>query len=753
MSLSGISFGGLSSGLATDSIIERLVQLEAIPIQRLQQQQQQIRSKQSVYSQFRSALSSFAQAAGSMNVADAFNPVTAGSSKMDVAILTGTSSATAGTYNLQVSKLAQAQKVATAAKTDTTTALGLNAGTVVVNGKAVAVDQSDSLRTIAQKINALGVGVTASLIDGGQGNAYMTITSGQTGEANRIQLSDATGDVLSQLGMTSGAAGVRASTTNGAKSFTFASNSENLKTALGNVDGLGASSFSINGTSIAIDYSTDSVQGVADKINAANAGASATVSSSTKDGKTLYQLEITGTSGTPAFDDSNNVLQALGVLQKGYGNQLIAGQDAEFKLDNVSLKSATNTVTTAIPGATLTLVKGNETTPEASTLTLSRDTTAVKGKLKGFADAYNNLVGFIETNSSFDKESFRSGVLFGDTTAQQIEATMSTMLFNDIPGLTGQYKNLGAIGFKFDSGGKLTADDSMLNAAISADPEGVAALFRSTGAGSNDSIKYVSSTSTTKASGAGSYAVDVTQVATKGSVTSNMAQTTGNATGEKLTFSGGLFGATPYVLNIDVGSTLATTVDKINKDAKLKDLLSARIDSGKLVVESRRYGAGGSFSIMSNLAAAADNSGIGHGGGVTANGLDMTGTINGQAAVGVGQFLTANANTGDASGLQIQYTGSATGGIGSVSFRKGVGTQANDLVGSFTDAVNGLLTTSDKSMQSQIDGLEEKIKDLNERLTRKQDDLKLRFARMEEAIARVQSQGTSMSSFFSQSLK
>lgn len=747
MSLSGITFGGLSSGIDTESIISRLVQLEAIPIQRLQKQQQEIQQKQNVYGQFRSALSSFAQAAGSMNVADAFNPVTASSSKMDVAILVGSSAATAGTYNLQVSKLAQAQKVATAAKTDTTTALGLNAGTVVLNGKAVAVDQSDSLRTIAQKINALGVGVTASLIDGGQGNAYMTITSATTGEANRIQLSDANGDVLSQLGMTSGAAAIRSATTNGGKSFTFSTNSDNLQTMLG-ASGLGASSFSINGTTVSFDYSTDNLQNVADKINAANAGASASVVTSTKDGKTLYQLEITGTSGTPTFDDPNNALQTLGVLQKGYGNQLIAAQDATYKLDGVSLTSSSNTITTAIPGATLTLVKANETTPEASTLTLARDNSAIKSKIKSFSDAYNNLVGFIKNQSQFDKDSYSSGVLFGDTTAQQVEATMSTMLFNDVPGLTGNYKNLASIGFKFDSSGLLTADDATLNAAIAADPEAVGAVFRSTGAGSTDQIKYVSSTSTTKASGTSSYAVDVTQIATKGSVTSNLAQTSANTVSEKLTFSGGLFGSSPYVLNVDVGSTLATTVDKINKDAKLKELLSARIDGGKLVVESRRFGAGGSFSIASNIAAAADNSGIGYGGGVTVNGVDIAGTINGQAALGSGQFLTANADTGAASGLQIQYTGSTLGAVGSVGFRKGVGTQANDLVGSFTDAINGLLTTADKSMQSQIDGLKEKIDDLNERLTRKQDELKQRFARMEEAIAKVQSQGTNMSSFF-----
>ncbi|MGV3618306.1 MAG: flagellar filament capping protein FliD [Fimbriimonas sp.] len=746
MSLSGITFGGLSSGIDTESIISRLVQLEAIPIQRLETQQAQIQAKQSVYSQFRSRLSAFAQAAGSMNIADTFNPVTAGSTKMDVAILTGSSSATAGTYNLQVSKLAQAQKVATAAKTDTTTALGLTAGTIVVNGKALAVDQTDSLRTIAQKMNSLGAGVTASLIDGGTGNAYMTISSSATGEANRIQLADLTGDVLTQLGMTSGAATVRTPATNGAKSFTFTSTTDNLKTALGSPTG-GAATFSIDGTDVSVDLSTDTLQGVADKINGAGTGASATVVSSTKDGKTLYQLEITGTS-TPTFTDPDNVLQGLGILQKGYGNELVAAQDAEFKLDNVSLKNSTNVVTNAIPGATLTLVKANATTPETSVLTLSRDTNAIKGKIKAFADSYNDLVSFIDSNSQFDKDSYRSGTLFGDSTAQQVESTMSSMLFNDIPGLDGPYKNLAAVGFKFDKEGKLTADDAILNAAIAADPAAVGAVFRSTGAGSVDGLTYVSSTTATKASGASAFNVEITQVATKGKMTSNIAQTTANAVSEKLTFSGSTFGGTPYVLNLDVGSTLATTVDKINRDAKLKDLVAARIEDGKLVIDSRRFGSAGNFSVMSNLASAADNSGIGHAGGVVANGVDVMGTINGQASTGSGQFLTANADTGAASGLQIQYTGSTTGSIGSIKFRKGVGTQANDLVGSFTDALNGLLTTADKSMQSQIDGLQEKITSMNERITRKQQELKARFARMEEAIAKVQSQGTSMSSFF-----
>jgi flagellar hook-associated protein 2 len=734
----------LSSGIDSDSIISRLVQLEAIPIQRLQKQQKEIQTKQNVYSQFRSKLSTFAQAAGSMNVADAFNPVNAGSSNMATAILTGSSAATAGTYNLQVSKLAQAQKVATSAKADTTTALGLTAGTIVVNGKALAIDETDSLRTIAQKMNSLGVGVTASLIDGGAGNAYLTLTSNTTGAANRIQLADLSGSVLSQLGMTSGTAGIREAVTKGAKSYALTSNSDPVKTALGATTG-GAATFKINGVDVSVDLSTDSLQGIADKINAASTGATATVVSATKDGKTQYQLQITGTD-TPTFTDGGNVLESLGILQKGYGNELVVAQDAAYKLDGVSLTSTTNTVTSAIPGATLTLLKANETTPETSTLSLTRDNNAIKGKVKGFADAYNELISFIRDASKFDTKTFDSGPLFGDSTAQQVESSLSGLLFNDVPGLDGAYKNLSSIGFKFDSDGKLTADDSVLNAAIAADPAAVGAVFRSTGSGSSEAIQYVSATSATKASGTSAYAVNITQLATKGNVSASVAQTLANASGERLTFSGSLFGGTPYVLNVDVGSSLADAVTKINTDSKLKDLVAAKIVDGKLVLDSRRYGSGGSFTVASNIAAGADNTGIGYGGGIAVTGLDVQGTINGQAATGAGQYLTANADTGNAAGLQIQYTGTTLGAIGDVKFRKGVGTQSNDMVGLFTDSVNGLLTATDKAMQDQIDSLGESITRLNTRLTDKQQELKQRFARMEEAISKVQAQGNQLAS-------
>lgn len=746
-SLSGISFGGLSSGIDTESIISRLIQLEAIPIQRLQSRQQQIQSQQGVYSQLRSKFQAVSAAAGALNSTSAFNPVTASSSKTDVATITATSDAIAGIYNLSVTKLAQAHKVASAAQTDSTTALG-KAGQFVVNGKAVQYDATDSLRTIAQKVNSAGAGVTASIIDGGTGSNYITFSANSTGAKNKVQLADLSGDpLLGFLGVTSGASSIRETITNGATSYSFAKNTDSVGTMMG-ATGLGAAEFTINGTSVNVNLATDNLQTIANAINAAVTGVSATVRSVTENGSTSYRLDIAGTSGTPTFADvTGNALASMGILQQAMGNQLVTAQDAAYKLDGVSLTSATNSITTAIPNATLTLLKANETTPETSTLSLVKDTSAVKAKISAFKDAYNDAVDFIRTYSQFDKDSFASGPLFGDPVAGQYEQQLSSLVFSDVPGLTGSYKNLTSLGFTLDDKGMLSVDDGLLTNAINSSPNDVANLFKTSGLGSSSEIQYISSSSKSVASGAGSYQLNITALATKGSYTAELAQTAASSASEIITFSGSMFGTTPYTLTLNSGNTLADTVSKINSDSKLKDLVIASIDgSGKLKLESKKYGTGGNFTATSNLAAASDNSGLGTtSAGTVYAGTDIAGTINGEEATGNGQFLVGKAGNALTDGLQIQYTGSSTGNVGTISLRKGVGTLSNDVLGTFLDSVNGILTAQDKSLKDQYDDLTSQITDLNERITQRQIDLKLKFAAMEEAISKIQSQGQRLS--------
>jgi len=747
-SLSGITFSGIGSGIDSDSIIERLIQLEQIPITRMQSQQAVLTQRMGLMSALRGQISNFQSASNALNSLSAFQNVTARSSAETVATISSGAGAVQGIYQLAVSKLAQAHKVSSTAQADSTSALGMT-GSFVINGKGVSVSATDTLTSIAQKINDTNSGVTASLINGGANNTYLTLSSNSTGASKAMQVADLSGSILSTLGVLSGAAAIREEVTNGATSYAFSSSSTAVGSLLG-LSGLGPTTINVNGFDVGVDLSSQSLQDIANAINLAGTGATATVRSVTSGNSTTYKLDIVGGS-TPTFADPDGTLGALGVLQTGFGTQLVAAQDAEYSLDGVNFTSASNSVSNVISGVTFQLLKANETTPETSLLTLTQDNEAIKSKIQEFKNAFNSVVDFIKGNSQFDKETFQAGPLFGDSVARQVEQVLSDQLFTQVEGLTSAFTNLTQIGFSFDSNGMLELDESMLDNALATDTIAVGNLFRARGEAVGGSLAFVSSSDKTVPTGSGVYSVVITQIATTGSYQAEMAQSSPSATTETLTFNGALFGNTPYQLVLSSGSDLAANIASINNDSKLKDLVVASNDGGRLLLTSKKYGTSGNFTVTSDQAAAADNSGIGNASlGVAVTGVDVAGTINGEAANGAGQFLTGTSGNATTDGLQIQYTGNTLGAVGEIKFTKGIGALAAGLVSQFNDAVNGLIPANDKSLQDQFETLSQSIESLQARLTLKEQDLRRRFAAMEQAISSMQGQQQQLAAMTSQ---
>lgn len=738
----GITFAGLGSGIDTDSIVQRLIQIESLPIQRLQIQQAQIQKRQTLFGQLRSNLQALSGAAAGLNSDNAFNPIKATTSDSSVASISGNSGGVAGTYALKVFQLAQANKLSSSAQTDSASALGLS-GTFVVDGKSVTIEASDSLTAVASKINSSGAGVTASIINGGTGQNYLTLTAKASGAAKKIDLSDTSGNVLSTLGLTQ--TQVRSAITNGAKSLSAVSATTKLS-SLFDLDGIGATNITINGQTINLDPETDTLTSLAGKINAL-AGVHASVVSQQEFGTTTYRLEITGDSGTPSFGSEGNFWLNLGVLKRS--GELVAAQDAKYQLDTIALSSDSNTITTAIPGATLNLLKANPIEPAEATLTLTRDLDGVKSAVSAFVQAYNSIQTFMQQNSQFDKENFSTGALFGDSVASQVETSIANLLFNDVAGTTTQYKNLSQLGFAISDTGQLSFDEARLTEALANDPDAVANLLKTTGKTSSTAITYVSSTPKTVVSAAGDYQINITQLATKGSIVGTSASSEGWSQTEKLTFGGNLFGNTSFELTILAGSSLDSVVSQINNDPKLRDQVVASNAGGHLKLESKRFGTAGNFSVVSDLTAEIDNSGIGTSGQSSyTSGVDIAGTINGEAATGNGQFLTGNAGNANTDGLQIQYTGSTTGNVGSIRFTKGVASKMFDMMDGFINGQNSLLTATDTALQKQIDDISLDIASLEERITLKQASLKARFTAMEQAISNAQAQGQRLTAMF-----
>ena len=739
---SGINFGGLASGMDTEGIISKLVSIQKQPIARLQQQQQKYLKQADVIAALKGQISNVAQSANSLLTADAFSAVIPANSDSSVASLVMSGVGQAGNYTLSVSKLAQAQKISSGAQSSVSTALG-QTGQFTINGKLVSVDSTDSLSSVARKINDLSPGATASIINGGTGNAYLTITSSNSGISGKPQLSDLTGSFLSSIGVLGATENIRLPITNGAAGINFSSSSDNIGSSLG-VTGLSAQTIKVNGVDVSINLQSDSLQAVADKINSASTGATASVVSVTEGVNTKYRLEITGAS-SPTFVDAGNTLATLGIVQKTASNELVAAQDASYKVDGVSLTSSTNTIEGVIPGGKITLLKADATTPPTTTLSIKSDTDAVANRIKSFTDSYNTAVKFITDNSQFDGDTYETGPLFGDPVARQFLSTMNSLLMSNIPGLTGNYKNFTDIGIRIDGTGSLSVDSSKLNTAIQTDSEGVRKLFQNFGSSSSSSVVYISGTSSTQPSSPSSYGVNITQVATKTQYVAATAKTSNNTTSETLTFSGNLIGSSSYNLTIDVGSNLQTIIDKINNDTKLKDLLTASNNSGKLQIDSKRFGSNGLFNVVSNQSPLGSNSGVGFNPGTLTNGLDVAGTINGESAMGVGQFLTGTKTDGKALGLQIQYSGTSTGNAGNITFTRGMSGIVNSALTMFTDIASGITVTTEKALRDQGELIKNQIDTINKRAAETITELRAKFSQMEQQISKVQQQGARLS--------
>ena len=83
----------------------------------------------------------------------------------------------------------------------------------------------------------------------------------------------------------------------------------------------------------------------------------------------------------------------------------------------VLLSSSTNSFDGVIAGVK---IDAKATSPNPVTITISRDQDAIEGGINDFIDAFNDLVGRIDTPTDYNPDTQKKGTLLGDSTALQI---------------------------------------------------------------------------------------------------------------------------------------------------------------------------------------------------------------------------------------------------------------------------------------------------------------------------------------------
>lgn len=228
---------GVGSNINIAGIVGELMQIERIPLDRLIAQKNSFDAKISALGTIKSSLSSFQSSFSGLLSGASILGNTASSSDTSMVKATGTSGAIAGNYALEVSQLAQAQKLVAAGQADQTAAIGAGTsttltidlgvisggtfeeyevppgtGTGTYSGAAyapdaarsfdVAIDSSNNtLEGIRDAINTADSGVTATIVnDGDATNPYrLVLSSENSGSTESIGITVAGDATLSTL--------------------------------------------------------------------------------------------------------------------------------------------------------------------------------------------------------------------------------------------------------------------------------------------------------------------------------------------------------------------------------------------------------------------------------------------------------------------------------------------------------------------------------------------------------------------------
>jgi flagellar hook-associated protein 2 len=505
--------------------------------------------------------------------------------------------------------------------------------------------------------------------------------------------------------------------------------------------------------SITISPDQASLAGVRDAINDADAGVSASIINDGNGDRLVIASQDTGLSNalkiTVTDDDLNNTDNtglsqlAFDASTGGVSNltETVAAENAELIVDGIPISKASNTISDAIEGVTLDLLKAD--IGITKTLSIARDTASVQEAIQSFVTAFNDLGTTITNLSRFDAANNQASILTGDATLRSIQSQLRSAFNTALSTSGGGLTTLSEIGITFQADGTLDLDTDKLDSILNDSTKDISTLFAAVGKPSDSQVSFINAAPETQN---GSYALNVTQLATQGSaVGSNAAALTINTGANDildLDIDGVNTSITLAAGNYTADSLAAEIQSKINGATAISSAninVSVTQSAGVLNITSDQFGSASTVSITGG-SGSADLFGA----PVETDGVDVAGTIGGFIATGSGQILTG---TGDSSGLTLQISGGAAGPRGIVDFASGFAVKLDQLVDNMLE--------NDSLIDSRIDGINSSIEDIDtqrDSLNRRLDDVERRFRAQFAALDTLVANMTQTSNFLQQQL-
>ncbi|HVC24623.1 MAG TPA: flagellar filament capping protein FliD [Acidimicrobiales bacterium] len=674
-----------------------------------------------------------------------------------------------GSHTIDVTQSSSAATVtaATALPTSTTITTGTNDTLALsVGGTAytltLAAGTAETPTSVVAAINAAattaGAGVTASLSSTGA----LQLSTNEQGSLASLSVTG--GTALSTLGLSSGQAGTG---TNGVVTVDGTSTTltsimpgatVSLAAPAGSITATVASAPGASGALLSsgsasadlVSTGSGSLSAVVAAINGASLGMTA---SAVQDSAGTYLLQVaangTGLAGSASVDPTAFAGGALGSL-----NTISSAQNALVSVGGTGgyqLSSATDTFTNLLAGTAVSVAAIGQ-----ATVTVAPDATGEATQVSTLVSSANQVLADINQVAGYNAATKTGGPLMGSAVLQGIQQQVLS-IFASAAGSSGLGNAL-STGIGLTSTGSITFSQSTFESAFSANPTKVASLFAQGGTFAPSSSAYAGTVGFVYANdstASGTYDVQISQSATQASDTGAALSSGTVSAAETLTIGSG--GATANYTTT-AGESLASIASGLDQQFAANGLgLSASVvNSGtQLSISSNGYGSATSFSVTSTSTASGTTGLGGPTAGTAASftGTDVAGTINGVAATGLGQVLTAPSSDPTLAGLSLLVS---TPGItsltdlGSFSYTPGLAQQLQSLGNTASNPVNGMITTTISSLTNESAGLNSQISDYQAVATAQQTLLQNEFAKMETALGTLKNQAAALSSQIAQ---
>jgi flagellar hook-associated protein 2 len=387
--IGSVTFSGLASGIASDRIIEQILQLERRPIAQLERRRDDLNARLSIFSDLREKttalrdqlrrLDNLALLGTTQSAEEEFSKLSATSTNPNVVTATATGLAQPGTLTLRVTQLAAAERRISAGFASENAAVGTGTFSIQVGSNPatnVEIDASnDSVAGLVQAINDANAGVTASILDDGDPLApiRIVIQGSSTGSANALTIND---------GLTGGT--------------------------------------------------------------------------------------------NPVF----------AITQSARNAAVVIDPDDD---DAVTVQSATNTFSNILSGLTIQ-VKSASADGTSEVIEVATDVDAVVNAIQNLVGAFNDVTSVIQGQFQIDPSTSRGGPLIGDSTLTSLKQRLASAVVAQIG--SGSITSAAQIGIRLDTRSGLTLDEDTLRSALAAGFSNVRSFFAGSG-GLADQLRSV----------------------------------------------------------------------------------------------------------------------------------------------------------------------------------------------------------------------------------------------------------------------